>query len=624
MKPSEPRIVRCAVYKNSVLVQFAHVPSRPDQMHVDIFHYDTGMQVRDPKTKFDKVLCALVTATADLKDDILVRVSSSSTKEVLFDQVLTVPSVRDVPIDADDDPSPTKRTARAVEDSISYAVLTKGVDGNTGTGPANRLGGLDGGSAQLIGQTLRDVLGWKVRDDDPKGFSGALTASFSVADVEGHTQWSWTPRTYAVQTDLSGGITGAQASLYTRAQEALTQSLPLLDKLYPLQPDADNEDIAAVKAVLRRQLDELVGELGAPGGPGVTRVERYFNLLLASPNSTYDNNGTVQTPDPDDVKGTLGRLRDVLGLRSSDNLVNSVADEQNQTDYRVFADYLTSLAQSWLNNQKFFKFNTETPFLGTQLVPISKQLSLINESVDDLRFTLDSVFIGAAERQTLVLNFGTGIEPMYAEDFFRWIQNFVTEEAPSYIQDGGKFGIGNSLVPFAKQFQKMTHALLTAKANNQLPEGFRTKRVQRSIESLEKALQELVRLASPLTRDFSIQPTPAQLLASTTKDRLAALNGVLYFVGGKNLPLSTVLHNLSDSELFVTFAPLNGVDVTFPDHLPGDVTVTSIPAGESVQAMIHVDGAIATDDLHFIGWFRNADVRAKKPDADVFVTLIQV
>jgi hypothetical protein len=33
-------------------------------------------------------------------------------------------------------------------------------------------------------------------------------------EVEGHIEAKWTPRSYAVQTDLPGGITGAQASLY--------------------------------------------------------------------------------------------------------------------------------------------------------------------------------------------------------------------------------------------------------------------------------------------------------------------------------------------------------------------------------------------------------------------------
>jgi hypothetical protein len=41
-------------------------------------------------------------------------------------------------------------------------------------------------------------------------------ATASLATVGGHTEATWTPRTYAVQSDLSGGVTGGQASLYER------------------------------------------------------------------------------------------------------------------------------------------------------------------------------------------------------------------------------------------------------------------------------------------------------------------------------------------------------------------------------------------------------------------------
>src|SRR5207248_7488821 len=91
--------------------------------------------------------------------------------------------------------------------------------------------------AVTVGVAMQQVLGWKVRNDDPKGFVGALTQSFSCKQVEGHTECTWTPRSYAVQTDLSGGITGAQASIYARTKEAVDQSLPLLDGLYPLRAD---------------------------------------------------------------------------------------------------------------------------------------------------------------------------------------------------------------------------------------------------------------------------------------------------------------------------------------------------------------------------------------------------
>ena len=41
---------------------------------------------------------------------------------------------------------------------------------------------------------------------------GVLTAV--LAAVGGHTEVTWTPRAYAVQSDLSGGVTGARAGLY--------------------------------------------------------------------------------------------------------------------------------------------------------------------------------------------------------------------------------------------------------------------------------------------------------------------------------------------------------------------------------------------------------------------------
>jgi hypothetical protein len=66
-----------------------------------------------------------------------------------------------------------------------------------------------------------------------------------------------------------------------------------------------------------------------------------------------------------------------------------VEDEQNITNYRIFSDYLTSLAQSWVNNLKFFGLDTKHAFLGSQLVLLSRQLSVVADTVDEVRFTLE-------------------------------------------------------------------------------------------------------------------------------------------------------------------------------------------------------------------------------------------
>ena len=132
-------------------------------------------------------------------------------------------------------------------DIDAYPVLTEEVGYPPspvarGTGiPAGGAGGTSS-LGQVALRAVSDVLGWKPKTGDVKGFIGALTQSFTLTEMEGHVDATWTPRSYAVQSDLSGGISGAQASVYTRAKDALDQTLPLLDGLYALDPDvvADN------------------------------------------------------------------------------------------------------------------------------------------------------------------------------------------------------------------------------------------------------------------------------------------------------------------------------------------------------------------------------------------------
>ena len=176
--------------------------------------------------------------------------------------------------------------------------------------------------APALGQTamkaISDVLGWQVKPD-PKAFIGALNASFSIKQVDGHTEATWTPRTYAVQTDVGGGITGAQASVYARAKDALDQSLPLLDGLYPLFQEAKPEDCEAVRRIVRSQFTDLVNEFALLGGPRIPRVTQLFFLLLGG-NQLPQNAAAALTfkveTDPDQISGSLGNLRDEFGFES--------------------------------------------------------------------------------------------------------------------------------------------------------------------------------------------------------------------------------------------------------------------------------------------------------------------
>jgi hypothetical protein len=413
-------------------------------------------------------------------------------------------------------PNPVRAAWQAKQpltDISAYPVLTEEV-GYTpsplsrGSGTGSPVTGTGGASlGQIVSKAVADVLGWKVKQGDSKGFIGALNQSFTLTEVEGHVQSKWTPRTYAVQTDLSGGITGAQASVFSRGKVALDQSLPLLDGLYKLDPEAIDEDVTALKGVARSQMTELVNELGYLGGPRVNRVNQYFNLLLGSTvySLTQLPNSTITPTDPDRIQGTLGNLRDLLGLSfTNQDFVNSVEDETDLSNFRIISDYMTGLAQTWVNNVNFLVLNTTTPFFGTQLVLLSRQLSVLAESVDEVRFTLDSVFIGPSERQTMELQFTSGgYAPIFLEDWLLWAYKFATEEGPRLITDGGKFGVQNTVYPVVSQLLSMAQLIPGVSG---MPPGFYTPRVQLSLSDLIDQLQDLANLAQPI--EHTITPEP--------------------------------------------------------------------------------------------------------------------
>ena len=236
-------------------------------------------------------------------------------------------------------------TERLLEDAQSYALLTEDV-GSRRTSRPSPSGGSTSSGTSLLGQivdgALREVLGWRPRSTDANGFVAALNQSFSIKDVEGHTEWKWTPRTYAGAAEI-GAVTGAQASIYTRAKAMLDQSLPLLEGLYPLNAAFDDEDAEASRAIVKSNLSELVAELGREGGPRVARVDELFDQLL----DTDD----ADLLDTESLDGQMGLLRERFGLERK--FVNTIGEEQNLTNYLILADNTISLLRTWEQLKKF-------------------------------------------------------------------------------------------------------------------------------------------------------------------------------------------------------------------------------------------------------------------------------
>ena len=389
----------------------------------------------------------------------------------------------------------TAEITRNVEDALTFPILTKEVDGLGGGADLTRTG-IPGGTSlgRLAQDTIRGVLGWRYRADDVKGFTAALTKSFQLREVEGHVEWDFKPQFYMVQADL-GEITGAQASIYTRAKVALEQTLPLLDGLKPLRPDVDDEDVQAMRAIVRTELSELVQELGAVGGPRVQRGDSIFGLLLGNdPGSHYDK--------PENVEGQLGELRDRLGLERQ--RVNTIGEEQNFTNFIILVDYTNSLHQTWISQRGFFVRDSSDPFLGTELVLLSQLLEVIAESVRDAAAAMDSVNFGPAERQTteLLLTLDGGVpHPMTVAELLDWVENFATVEGRQLLQDGGKDGVVVFRFTLSRLLQLVNQAFEISRQPSGNPtRGYHTARVRSSLEEIKLHLTSALGRANKLDR----------------------------------------------------------------------------------------------------------------------------
>jgi hypothetical protein len=324
----------------------------------------------------------------------------------------------------------------------------------------------------------------------------ALTQSFSPREAAGFTQWIHQPRSYTVQVQADmGAVTGAQASIYARAQNVLDAALPILSGLTPLIEDADLDDIESSRSIVRNQLDELIREFGTEGGPRPSRVDQLFAILT---NPQLDQSGRPAILfDPDKVRGQVGALRDRFGMSRKN--VNTIDEEQNLTNYVILVDYVQTLHQSWESQREFFDrllHEGQQPYLGTQLVLVSRALSVVVESVTEVAFTMDSVFLGPAERGTIALNLGQGRSPLFVSELLNWIERFAAEEAPRLIHDSGKDGVEAMKATLVQLKEFATSA--TTQGN--VPAAFNTARVRRAWAELATQLGQVSTLIAEIKR----------------------------------------------------------------------------------------------------------------------------
>jgi hypothetical protein len=387
--------------------------------------------------------------------------------------------------------------------------------------------------APAVSAVIRDVLGWRPRREDTKAFTAALGASFQLYWVQGHREARYVPRGFAVQADL-GGVTGGQASLYTRAQAAHGQITRLLDALKPLRPDSDPEDCEAYRTLVRDSVNQVVSELGMPGGPRVELIDSAFAVLTgqqfgrapgAQPGTGsretdlvagYIHDGEIQLAPPgttvDDIPGQLGALRDRFGL--TDDNVNTVEEEQVRTSFLTLVDLVVDLQDSWSKQREAFGDDAGRGFLGTELVLINRLMAAAAEQVDELEAVLDSALVSSAERQTVLLDKRTRLT---LDGLLTWMRAFLTKDGPRIARDTGRDGLTTSFTPTVLALQRALGTTLVAQLGirspgsgiisylplgcfTQLPPGMHAARTKIAVSGLCGLLERLADAAARIGR----------------------------------------------------------------------------------------------------------------------------
>ncbi|HUP28501.1 MAG TPA: hypothetical protein VM409_08715, partial [Chloroflexia bacterium] len=305
-----------------------------------------------------------------------------------------------------------------------------------------------------VNTAMQTVIGRVPRASDYKSFLAALRQSFTISEVNGQQVCEWTPRSFIGVADLGSGegVTGAQASLASFARTALDNSLPLLDGVASLLPDADNDDVDATRAILRMTWSEFVNLLSTEGGPIAARADLAMRTIIGRAPFTRE-------------LGQLTRLGLLLGMLKTDSngkpVLNSVGrplisrkyvgtpdDEQRLTSYIGFSDYVYSVEQSWRNyRENFFQAD-----FGTGMVLISRALSVVAETVEkEVIPAMDWVRVGEAERLATRIDFANSklvSKDMTVGELLSWVSTYSSTTASDMIRDGGRWGV-EAILPTA-------------------------------------------------------------------------------------------------------------------------------------------------------------------------------
>lgn len=318
-----------------------------------------------------------------------------------------------------------------------------------------------------VERALTQVLGRSLAlGNNPDTFMSAVNSAFPTT-ADG--QVSPTPRrsvvslyssngngSYPYSNGRSGSMVGQlstkQATLYRQASVMVADALSVLKGIQTFMPEADTEEVEALRALIISEFNAIVEELGRVDEPRKTRVDAYLATLQVN---------LVEF-------GSRGFLDDPT-------LVTTVGNEAQTANFQLLLNYLQILVNIW-NTFKQTEGSTPTFSLSELVERANVVLPVVAQSTIDLEAALDSVGFGENEQRSLaaklttldtsqitasglskfldatvlpkdltllnqIFNAGFQLPDITVRDLIDWLDRFASTEGPTILTDSGNFGL---------------------------------------------------------------------------------------------------------------------------------------------------------------------------------------
>jgi hypothetical protein len=227
----------------------------------------------------------------------------------------------------------------------------------------------------------------------------------------------------------AGTLSARQANLYREASVVVGDGLRLLAGLTPFAPEAELDQVEALRALIRSELNALVEEFGRVDEPRTGRVQTYFSALKQN----LANFGRRSFLDGSVLPATVDDEAQIAGLA-------------------LLLNYVSTLNQAWNTYYQFDSLSASSFSLSERVERANILLPVVAQANNDFEAAMDSVNFTETDRRSMAARFDTLVpivpkkllpDPlldMTVYDLTDWIDSY-SSEGLNILADSGQYGL---------------------------------------------------------------------------------------------------------------------------------------------------------------------------------------